>query len=194
MVARIGTPMTYHAIEPAQRTAARIAGAWYLIAMAAGMFASLYAQGQLIVPGDSAQTASNLADSEWLFRVGAACHLIVFAGDVVLLVALYVILSPVNRSVALLAASWRLVGCAVLAAIMINDFAALRLLSGANYLQVLDTEQLQALALFFVGVNGIGFQIGFVFLGLGSTVFSYLWFKSRYIPRALAVLGIVASA
>jgi len=32
-----------------------------------------------------------------------------------------------------------------------------------------------------------------VFLRLGSTVFSYLWFKSRYIPRALAALGIFSS-
>ena len=33
-----------------------------------------------------------------------------------------------------------------------------------------------------------------VFLGLGSTVFSYLWLKSRYIPRSLAIVGIVAAA
>lgn len=29
-----------------------------------------------------------------------------------------------------------------------------------------------------------------MFLGLGSTVFCYLWFKSKYIPRALAALGV----
>ncbi len=28
---------------------------------------------------------------------------------------------------------------------------------------------------------------------MGSTVFSYLWLKSRYIPRALAILGIFSS-
>ena len=32
-----------------------------------------------------------------------------------------------------------------------------------------------------------------VFFGLGSTVFAYLWFKSRYIPRGLAALGIFSS-
>ena len=40
---------------------------------------------------------------------------------------------------------------------------------------------------------GIGLSIGFVFLGLGSAVFSYVWLKSRYIPKALALLGIFGS-
>ena len=32
-----------------------------------------------------------------------------------------------------------------------------------------------------------------IFLGLGSTVFNYLLFKSRYIPKALAAWGIFSS-
>jgi hypothetical protein len=36
--------------------------------------------------------------------------------------------------------------------------------------------------------------IGFVFLGLGSVVFSYLLFRSRYVPRWLAAWGIFSSA
>ena len=70
---------------------------------------------------------------------------------------------------------------------------ALALLSGADYLRQVETRELQALAYTFLRVHGTGFTVGFVFLGLGSTVFSYLLLKSRYIPRALAVLGIVAS-
>ena len=40
---------------------------------------------------------------------------------------------------------------------------------------------------------GAGFSIGFVFLGLGSAVFSYLWWKSGYIPRVIAAWGIFSS-
>jgi hypothetical protein len=36
-------------------------------------------------------------------------------------------------------------------------------------------------------------SVGFILLGLGSTVFACLLLKSRYVPRALAVLGIVSS-
>ena len=180
-------------IEPSQQTAAKVAGLWYLVAMAAGIVAEAVLRGPRIVPGDAAQTAKNIIAAQQLFRLGSTTHLLVFAGDVVLIVALYVILKPVNRPVALLAALWRVIGAAVLIAIMLNDFMVVRLLSGAPYLQAFNEKQLHALARFFIGAGANGFQIGFAFLGLGSTVFSYVWLKSHYIPGGLALLGIFAS-
>jgi len=180
-------------IEPSQRSAARVVGVVYLVAMATSIFAEMVARAPLIVRGDAMQTAINIAASERLFRIGSAIHLLTFAGDAILAVALYVVLRPVNRDVALLAMSWRLVDCAILAVNMLNDFVVLQLVSGAEYLRTFDTKQLQALAHLFYRVEGAGFQIGFVFLGLGSTMFSYLWLRSRYIPRALAGWGVFAS-
>ena len=185
--------MTLRTIDPEQQTAAKVAGFIYLIAMATSIFAELYARGPLIVAGNAMQTAINIAASERLFRVGSVIHLITFASDAALAVALYVVLRPINRNLALLAASWRLVDCSILAVNLLNDFVVLRLATGADYLRAFDTKQLQALARLFYSVEAAGFQIGFVFLGLGSTLFSYLWFKSRYIPRALAALGIFSS-
>jgi hypothetical protein len=176
-----------------QHTAAKIVGFLYLFLMVTGFFAEFYARGRLIVSGDAAQTARNIAASETLFRLGTVSDLITFAGDVALVWALYIVLTPINRNVALLAVFWRLAECAILGVITLNDFAALRLLSGADYLRVFDTKQVQALARFFIGVQSSGYLIGLVFFGLGSTVFAYLWFQSRYIPRALAALGIFAS-
>ena len=180
-------------LEPEQHSAAKVVGFIYLIAMATSMLAEFFLQGPLIVRGDAVQTAINIAASERLFRIGSVVHLLTFASDAVMAVALYVILRPVNRNVALLAAFWRLADCAILAVSILNDFAALRFLSGAEYLQAFEPQQLQVLARAFLSVRAAGFQIGFVFLGLGSTVFSYLWLKSRYIPRGLAAWGIFAS-
>jgi hypothetical protein len=143
--------------------------------------------------GDAVQTARNLATSERLFRVGIVSELITVAGVVMLVVALYAILEPINRNVALLAAFWRLLENVVLAIIPLNAFVALSLLSGADYLRAVDAHHLQALAHMFLRLHLVGFRIGFLFLGLGSAAFAWLWLKSRYIPRALAVLGIVAS-
>jgi hypothetical protein len=52
---------------------------------------------------------------------------------------------------------------------------------------------LQALARLSLGSYVTGYNVGFVFLGLGSAVFGWLWLKSVYIPRALAVLGVFSS-
>src|SRR5439155_17928756 len=114
--------------------------------MVTGVFAEFYARGSLIVPGDAAQTARNIAASERLFRIGTVSDLITFAGDAILVWALYVVLKPVNGNVALLAAFLRIVECAILGVITLNDFVVLRLLSGTNYLRAFETQQLQGLA------------------------------------------------
>jgi hypothetical protein len=184
--------MTLRTIESAQHTAAKVAGFLYLFTMVTANFAEFYARGRLIVDGDAVRTAKNIAASERLFRFGTVNNLITFASVVILLLALYVVLKPINRNVALLAAFWRLAECSIFALITLSDFVALRLLSGADYLRAFDTQQLQALAYTFVRAHDAGYLIGLVFFGLGSTVFAYLWFKSRYIPRALASSLVVA--
>ena len=189
----MGTGVLTNRLEPAQHTAAKVAGFLYLFSMVTANFAEFYARGRLIVSGDAAQTAKNIAASERLFRLGTVSNLITFAAVVPLVVALYVVLRPINRNMALLAALWRLAECSIFALITLNDFVVLRLLSGADYLRAFDTKQLQALAYTFVGVHDAGYLIGLVFFGLGSTMFAYLWFESRYIPRALAAWGIFSS-
>jgi Domain of unknown function (DUF4386) len=182
-------------LEPAQHTAAKVPGFLYLFTMVTANFAEFYARARLVVEGDAAQTARNIGASERLFRLGIVSNLVTFASVVILLWALYVVLKPVNRNVVLLAAFFRLAECAIFALITLNDFVALRLLNGDDYLRrAFDAQQLQALAYTFVGAHDAGYLIGLVFFGLGSTVFAYLWFKSRYIPRWLAGLGIFASS
>jgi uncharacterized protein DUF4386 len=83
---------------------------------------------------------------------------------------------------------------ATLVGATLNDFAVLRLLSGADYLRALEPERLQALARLAIGAHGAAYQVGLIFAGLGSTVFCCLWFKSGFIPRALAAWGVFASA
>ena len=188
-----GPERALDAIEPEQHRAAKVVGIIYLVAMATAMFAELYLRGPLIVSGNVAQTALNISASEGMFRISTVLHLLTFASDGILAVAFFVILRRVDKSLALVGAAWRLADCAVLAGILLADFAVLRLLSDADYLQAFTTPQLQALARVCISIQAGGFQIGFVLLGLGSTVFSYLWLKSGYIPRLIAGWGIFAS-
>ena len=183
---------THLATEPGQRTAAKIVGFLYLFAMAISIFGESV-RGRLIFPHDAVQTASRIAAWEALFRLSIVGDLIIYVCDIILFWGLYVILKRVNKDVALLAAFFRLVETAILGVTTLTAFIALRLLSGVDYLRVVDTAQLQALARGFLSIYGIGLSVGFVFLGLGSAVFSYLWLKSRYIPRGLAWLGIFGS-
>src|SRR5256885_10151460 len=75
----------------------------------------------------------------------------------------------------------------------LNLFDTLRLLSGADYLRVFEAERLQTLAKLYLSARFDVYYVGLLFWGLASTVCSYLWFKSRYIPRALAAWGVISS-
>jgi hypothetical protein len=172
---------------------ARVAGFIYLFAMALGVFNQSIVPGGIIVTGDAAATARNILAAEGLFRFGIAADVVTFVSDVVIAWAFYELLKSVDKSLALLAAFMRIADAAILAVVTLNGLITLRLLSGADYLQVFQTSQLQGLARLYVSARGLGFYIGFVFLGLGSTVFAYLLFKSRYVPRALSGWGIFAS-
>lgn len=185
--------MTITTIDDSQRKAARVAGFAYLFSLAIEVIHEFFISPHLNVAGNAAETARNILAHEQLFRLGIACDLIYSAGTVVLLSALYVILKPVNRNLALLATFWRLIYAVTWVVIALNLFTALRLLSGAEYLQAFGAEQLQTLArLHLSGFDT--YYVGLLFYGLASTVCAYLWLKSRYIPRGLAAWGVIASA
>ncbi len=173
--------------------AARVAGFGYLIIFILGGFTNFIARDNLIVPGDAAATVSNIMASESLFRMGIAGGVIVLAADAVVAWALYIFLKPVNKSFSLLAVWFRLVFVAIAGINLLNLLIVLLLLSGADYLTVFETGQLQAQVMLFLGAHGSGINISWVFFGFHILVLGYLIFKSSYIPRILGILLIVAS-
>jgi len=180
-------------LEPAQRAAAKVAGVLYLLQMAVAILGESVIRGRLIVAGDATQTAQNIIAHERLFRLSIAGDLFVYIGVIVLIWALYVVLRPVNRNLAILAVILRLAENAVLCAGTVNAAVALRLLSQPDYLKTFDVAQLHSLARLALSTQGMTMNVGFILLGLGSTIFAYLFLKSDYIPKALAAWGIFAS-
>jgi Domain of unknown function (DUF4386) len=181
-------------IEPEQQTAAKVAGISYPLTFAAVVYVNFAIHNRLIVHNNAAETDRNILAHEQLFRIGIVGDLFYCVGVVVLLSALYVILKPVSRGLAVLAAFWRLVWVLMWLAMTLHLFDALRLLNGAEYLQAFEPGRLQSLALFYLGSSFDYYYVGLLFGSLASTVCGYLWFKSRYIPRALAAFGLISSA
>ena len=174
------------------RKAAIVAGFGLLIMSIFAIFAEFFVRQNLIVPGDAATTANNIIANELLFRSGICSFIIVIILDVVVAWALYVLLKPVNKSLSLLTAWFRLVYATIFGIALLNLVIVLHLLSGADYLRVFETDQLPAQVMLFLNVFSYGWQIGYVFFGLHLFVLGYLVFKSGYIPRILGVLLIIA--
>lgn len=107
--------MTTPSREASPQTYTRIGGVLYLFIIVAALFGEIFVRGKIIVRGDAAATASNLLGSETLFRVGLAGEMLTCICDVALAMILYVLLKPVNRNLALLAAFNRVTFVAVYA-------------------------------------------------------------------------------
>jgi hypothetical protein len=181
------------AITPEQRMAAKILGFLYVVQMAVAIFGQSFVRDRLIVAGDAEKTGQNILAHEGLFRLSIVGDLFVYIGVIVLIWAFYVVVSPVNRNLALLAVFFRLAETAVLCVATVGSLVVLKVLGGSGDLQAFSAGQLHALARLALSVQGIGMNVAFILLGLGSAVFAYLLLKSRYVPRFIAGWGIFSS-
>ena len=169
--------MTNSIADLSQRKAARVAGVLYLIVIVAGVFAQFFVRSKLIVPGDATATANNILASQMLFRIGFVSDLITFTCFVLLPLALYVLLKPVNKNLASLMVIFVLASVPISFINMLNHFAPLLLLSGADYLTVFGADQLHALVMFFFDLYTSGVGIATIFHGLWLLPLGYLVYK-----------------
>jgi hypothetical protein len=167
---------------------ARIAGFLYLILMVCGIFSYMFVNSRLIVPGDTATTINNIMASESLYVSGIVSWLISQTVFILLVYVLYKLLKPVNKNHAFLMVMFVLVSVPISFINELNKFAALLLLSGADYLTAFDVGQLQALVPLFLDLHEYGIHINSMFFGLWLLPLGYLVFKSGYIPRILGIL------
>src|SRR5437762_4537969 len=148
----------------------------------------------LVVPRNAADTARNILAHQTQFRVALICFITYGIGAIVLLTALYVVLAPVNRGLTLAGASFRLAFVMLWLVAPLNSLGALRLLNDSSYLQIFVPERLQALARAQIASSFDDYYVGLPFFGLAATVCAWSWFRSNYIPKGLAIFGIIASA
>jgi len=185
--------MTVRAVELSPQTYARIGGVLYLIIIIAGGFAEGVVRSSLIVSGDAAATADNIMASEWMWRLAFAGEMTIYACAVPLVLIFYVLLSPVNRHLALLAVFFNLVSIAIEGINALSHFAPLLILGGADYLKSFDLHQLQALALLFVNLHAYGFGISLTIFSFVLLLEGYLIFNSGYFPKTIGVLVAIAA-
>src|SRR5438874_13351361 len=181
-------------IDNSQRTAAKVAGAAGLLTFALVVFGNYVLLEPLLVPRNAVDTARNVLAHQTQFRFALICFITYGIGAIVLLSALYVIFAPVNRGLALTGALFRFVFVILWLIAPLNSLAALRLLGDATYLKVFEPDRLQTLARVHLAGSFDDYYVGLPFFCLAATVCAYFWLKSKYIPRALAIFGVIGSA
>jgi hypothetical protein len=169
------------------RNPGRFAGLLYVLISIVGFFGIGYVPGKIIVYGDAAATANNIAAHETLFRLGIASELVGQAGFIFVALALYDLFKGVNRRHASLMVVLIVVSIPIAFLNELNSFAALVLVRGADFLSVFDKPQRETLAMLFLNLHGRGFVICEMFWGLWLFPLALLIYKSRFLPRFLGV-------
>ncbi len=184
--------MTSADTEKSQIRYARLAGFLFLWLIITGLAGELTIS-HIVGSGTFAETAKRVVASEHLYRIALSSELIETLSAVLLAFALYVTLKPVDKLLAQIAMYWRLGESFIGGAGMIFGFVKLGLYTSPQSLGALGTDQSQALVDLTRHAGFAAYNISAIFFSIGSILFSYLFFKSRYIPRILSAFGVFAS-
>jgi Domain of unknown function (DUF4386) len=175
------------------RRQARIAGLLYLVLVLIAPIGILYVPGRLMVTGNAMATADNIRASEGLLRIGIASELIHQTIGIFLVLALYRLFKPVNKTHARqLVILGALVSVPIVFVNVVNEIAALILARGTESLAAFQKPQLDALAYLFLRLHAYGIIVASIFWGLWLFPFGTLVIRSAFIPRVLGVLLIIA--
>src|SRR6266852_2401091 len=171
--------------------AARIAGAIYASMVVTAPFSLIYVPSKLIVRDNAAATAENILAHETMFRLSIFGDLIGQVIFICLAIALYRLLSGINKTWAGLMVAFVLVSAAVGFLNTLNNIAALLLFRGGEFLAVFDKAQRDALGMLFTRLHTHGIFIDEIFWGLWLFPFGLLVFRSGFLPRFLGVWLII---
>jgi len=166
---------------------ARLAGLLYIFFSIFGFVRLAYVPDKLVVAGNAAATASNIAAHESLFRFGIFCYLFGAAGWIFVTLALYRLLKQVDHGLAvLMVILGSLVPVPIFFMNSVNDVAAL-LFARGDFLSVWDKPQRDALTMLFLRLHHYGDLANEVFWGLWLIPLGLLVYRSRFLPRILGV-------
>jgi hypothetical protein len=171
------------------RLAAVVAGFAYLLSPVTTAEYSI--MPKLVVSHDIEQTVQNIATHPGLFVAAIFCYFVTFLEDIVLAWALYVLLAPVNRSVSLLTAWFRLVYTAVALFGWLNLLTVYRLLTTPEYATQFGVAPLHAQVLLLLNGFRYDWSISLVIFGIHLVLAGCLIFRSGYIPKLIGILLVI---
>jgi hypothetical protein len=180
------------------KTIGRVLAVVSLGVILGGVFAQGFIANRLIDFSNAATTANNILAHRDLFQLSFTVFLIEMACNAATSALWYVLLRPVNRSMALVAAFIDLCGVVMKTFARVFYIAPLWVLlrstGGAPaVLNGFTPEQVQSIALILLRVNNTGASTAVAFFGISILLNGYLIFRSTFLPRWLGALTMLSS-
>ncbi|HEX6719524.1 MAG TPA: DUF4386 domain-containing protein [Pyrinomonadaceae bacterium] len=177
--------------QTSPRLLGRIIALLILLVIVTGIFAQGFVSDRLIISGDAAATARNILANQGLYRLGFTVFLIEMVAQVAQTALWYVLLRPVNRSIALTGTFIDLAGGVIKAFARVFYIVPLWVLA-SPLLRAFTPEQVESIALVLLQINNRGAATASAFFGFSITLRGYLIFRSTFMPRWLGVLTMIS--
>ena len=171
------------------RKAALIAGFAYVLSPVTTAEFSI--MPRLVIPGNIEQTVQNISAHSGQFVAAIFCYFVTFLEDIVIAWALYVLLAPVNKSLSLLTAWFRLMFAAVALVGWLNLMTVYRLLTTPDYLTLFGTSPLRAQVQLLLQSFRYDWSISLIIFGIHLVLLGYLVCRSGYIHWIIGILLIM---
>lgn len=175
-----------------KKNLARIAGLFYFIVIATGLFAEVFVRQAFKVSGNALATANNIQSSAMFFQWGLVADLINFVCGLPVVLIIYFLFKRVNKFLLQLALIFVVIQTAIIAINLLNQISPLLILSNRAYLNTFQPNQLATLSQLSLNIQGVGYAIGLIFFGFYCLLVGYVIFKSKMVPKFLGMLYIIS--
>lgn len=172
--------------------AALISGLGLFIMVLTVPFAEFYILPKLI-DKDPTITFQNISEHKLLFSTAIMLNLVTILCDIVVAWSLYIFLKPVNKSLSLLTAWFRIIFAGVYLIAVTNLVNILNILKlGEQFPNNL--QQYHNLITLFINSFRSGWTFALLIFAVYLFLLGYLVFKASYIPKIMGILLFISAA
>ena len=168
----------------------RLLGAAFLLQATTSLISGLILAAALIVPGDISSTMLRIAGRPWMMRGVILGEMVTISGVILLAAILFVVLRQQHEIIALTA-----LGLYVLEAAI----GAIRLVAGSSLLRVSLNFAREGRSLYSQDLASMllesldsAYKLMMLPFCVGAIIFYYLLYRSRLVPAALSLWGLMA--
>ncbi len=168
----------------------KLLGLAYLVQFAASLLS-----GSLIDiaigTGDMADQLVSISNNLFLMRLGIITELITALGIIVMTILLYIVLRDQDETLSLIALVFWITEVILLIISSIGGNALIPI--SLEYVQggVIDPSYFLTLGHLFYSLKEFAFAVHMLFFSLGGIIWYYLFYKSKKIPKFLALWGLI---
>ncbi len=168
----------------------RVLGVAFLLQFVTSFSSGLFLQPALIVDGNISETMLRIADNPSLMKANILLDTFTALGIIFLGAMLFVTLKKQNEKIALVGLGFYILEAVLLAASRGSAFSLLRI--SREYVAAGNPAYLQTMAnVALESMDFVGFTLHMLAFCLGAILFYFLLYKSRVVPAALSLWGLI---